>query len=103
MRNARNADFESAAARTSVRRVSAFRIRHFSISVFQVFTLSFFWVVASAIGADSISLTNVARLKTLNRLQPNRGEPFSLSGIVTMVDPDRQIFVLQDSTGALAI
>jgi len=33
----------------------------------------------------------------------NRGQPFSLCGIVTMADPQRNIFVLQDSTGAMLI
>ncbi|HSU55365.1 MAG TPA: PA14 domain-containing protein, partial [Candidatus Dormibacteraeota bacterium] len=53
--------------------------------------------------ADAIQLTNVASLRSLSRLESNRGRPFSLTGTVTMRDPDRNLFVIQDATGAMAI
>ena len=52
---------------------------------------------------NSVIPTNAASLRALNRLQMNRGRPFSLSGVVTMADPQRNIFILQDSTGAVLI
>ena len=51
----------------------------------------------------SSSPTNVARLSAMSRLELNRGQPFSLTGLVTMVDSQRHLFVLQDETGAIGI
>src|SRR5207302_898751 len=48
-------------------------------------------------------LTNVAGLRALNRVQMNRGRQFSLTGSITMADPQRNVFVLQDSTGAILV
>src|SRR3954468_2177766 len=47
--------------------------------------------------------TNTALLRTLSRLEANRGEPFSLKGSVTFVDRERNLFVLQDEAGCIAI
>src|SRR5438132_772775 len=47
--------------------------------------------------------TNAASLRSSSRLQMNRGGAFSLSGMITMADPQRNIFVLQDSTTAVLI
>ena len=57
----------------------------------------------SGMAADVGALTNVAHLRLLSSLDANRGSPFTLTGIVTMADVERNIFVLQDATGAIAI
>lgn len=59
--------------------------------------------VVAAMSADVGALTNVAHLRLLSRLEANRGRPFELTGIVTMTDRERNIVVLQDGTGAIAI
>jgi signal transduction histidine kinase len=59
--------------------------------------------VVAAIAADVRAVTNVANLRLLARVEANRGHPFALTGIVTMTDHERNIVVLQDGTGAIAI
>ena len=49
------------------------------------------------------ALNTVAQLRTATRLELNRGKPFTLSGIVTLGDREGNRFVLQDTTGAMAI
>lgn len=62
-----------------------------------------------AIAQDSTSnyfvqtLTNVSQFQTLSAQDYVRGCPFNLTGIVTMVDTNRNLLVLQDQTGAIAI
>ncbi len=45
----------------------------------------------------------MAELRALTRVQMNRGIPFSASGIVTMTDTQRNVFVLQDGTNAMLV
>src|SRR5436190_9138481 len=45
----------------------------------------------------------VAQLRALTRLELNREGPLSFGGIVTLVDSAREIFVLQDDTGAIVL
>jgi signal transduction histidine kinase len=59
--------------------------------------------VLTAISADVGALTNVAHIRALARLEANRGRPFELTGIVTLTDRERNLVVLQDETGAIAI
>jgi signal transduction histidine kinase len=48
-------------------------------------------------------LTNVNQFWTLTSQDYLRGQPFHLTGIVTLLDTNRNLLVLQDATGALAI
>jgi signal transduction histidine kinase len=57
----------------------------------------------AANSADVGALTNVAHLRLLSRVEANRGRPFQLTGVVTMTDRERNLVVLQDGTGAIAI
>jgi signal transduction histidine kinase len=47
--------------------------------------------------------TTVAQLRALTRVQMNRGVPFSATGIITMMDTQRNVFVLQDHTNAMLV
>ena len=49
------------------------------------------------------ALTNVAQFRALSSLELNRGRPVSLTGTVTLVDTNRNMLVLQDATGAMAL
>src|SRR5258708_7774413 len=49
------------------------------------------------------ALTNVANLRLLSRLEASLGRPFRLTGIVTLADTRRGLFVVQDDTGAMAV
>jgi signal transduction histidine kinase len=59
--------------------------------------------VVAAIAADVGALTNVANLRLLSRLEANGVRPFALTGLVTLTDRERNLVVLQDETGAIAI
>src|SRR5258708_29748682 len=48
-------------------------------------------------------LTNTGQFRSLSSLEINRGCPFSLTGIVTLADTNRNMVVLQDATGAMAL
>jgi signal transduction histidine kinase len=61
-------------------------------------------------GPDAVSgipawrvLTNTAQLRELTIPQAIHGWPLRLEGVVTLVDSNRSLLVLQDSAGALAI
>ena len=55
-----------------------------------------------ATSQNSLALvTNVAQLRSLSRVDLNRGRPMSFTGTVTLVDSDRRRLVLQDATGAV--
>src|SRR5262249_32942424 len=47
--------------------------------------------------------TNIVTLKSLRRLEANRGVPFALKGAVTLVDRERNSFVLQAGEDAIII
>lgn len=69
-----------------------------------VMLLSGFLFASGLTSAAEVGLlTNVANLRQLSRLEANRGRPFELTGLVTMTDRERNLVVLQDETGALAI
>ncbi|MES2923289.1 MAG: histidine kinase [Verrucomicrobiota bacterium] len=53
--------------------------------------------------AESPALTTVAEVRALQDLSANNGRPLALTGIVTLVDESRNMLVLQDETGALAL
>jgi signal transduction histidine kinase len=66
--------------------------------------------VPTAVGASGSAsqpplpaLTNVAQFRTLSSLDLNRGRPLALTGTVTLVDTNRNMLVLQDATGAMAL
>ncbi len=48
-------------------------------------------------------LTNSSQLRGLSSLDLNRGCPFHFHGIVTLVDTNRNLLVLQDAGGAIAL
>src|SRR6187200_815671 len=54
-------------------------------------------------GAPSIVVTNVAQFKTLSSADYLAGCGFHLTGVVTLLDAKRQLLVLQDATGAVAL
>ena len=47
--------------------------------------------------------TNAAALRELSLPQVSEGVPVRLEGVVTLVDPSRNLLVLQDSSGAVAL
>lgn len=69
------------------------------------------WVIAVLIvyGGDAFAqatrapLRTVAELKALSLQDFNVEPPLALSGIVTLADPARNMFVVQDETGAIAL
>lgn len=48
-------------------------------------------------------LTNTAQWLNLNRDEVCRGYPLRLEGVLTLVDSNRNLIVLQDATGAVAV
>lgn len=48
-------------------------------------------------------ITNVAQFRTLSSVEFLAGCGFQLTGVVTLVDTDRDLVVLQDATGAVAL
>jgi len=67
----------------------------------------------SVVGADNLAflspvqflatLTNTAQWLSLSNGETRRGYPLRLEGVVTIVDNVRNLFVLQDAAGALAV
>src|SRR6516162_257054 len=57
----------------------------------------------SSFEPSSQILTNVGQFYKLSDQDYLRGCPFHLTGTATMVDTNRNLLVLQDATGALAI
>jgi signal transduction histidine kinase len=53
--------------------------------------------------AVSPELTTVAEIRALRDFTADTGRPLSLTGIVTLVDADRNLLVLQDATGAVPL
>jgi signal transduction histidine kinase len=82
---------------------NVFRLFRRSIVPSFHFLLLAFVPALSPASNGPFAATNTASLRALTRLQMNRGRPFSLSGIITMADPQRNIFVLQDSAGAMLV
>jgi signal transduction histidine kinase len=55
------------------------------------------------VGDSTQIITNAYQFQTLSAQQYIRGCAFSLTGTVTMVDTNRDLLVLQDATGAIAV
>ncbi len=53
--------------------------------------------------AVDAELTTVAEIRALQNLSTTAGRPLLLTGIVTLVDASRNMLVLQDETGAIAL
>src|SRR5262249_32317097 len=98
MRDARNADFRLAGSSALLRAVCGFESATLKVAAL-IPALS----VLPSVHAGEALHTNVASLRLLTRLQANRGAAFQLQGAVTLIDPERKLFVLQDDTGAIAI
>jgi hypothetical protein len=47
-------------------------------------------------GETGTGPTSIAQLRALTRVQMNRGIPFAATGIITMTDTQRKVFVMQD-------
>src|SRR5260221_1931873 len=54
-------------------------------------------------GRQPLMLTNSTQLRGLSSLDLNRGCPFHFLGTVTLVDTNRNLMVLQDAGGAIAL
>src|SRR5690348_10660536 len=92
------------------RRIGLRARRWFYNAFFILFCLRLFGsdVIAAAIQNSSFAqsspyLTNISRFYELSDQDYLRGCPFHLTGTVTMVDTNRNLLVLQDATGAIAI
>lgn len=59
--------------------------------------------VGTTHAAASSKLTTVAEIRALRDLSANNSCTLSLTGILTLVDPKRNLLVLQDATGAVAL
>jgi signal transduction histidine kinase len=53
--------------------------------------------------AEHPGITSVAEIRALRDFSATQASGLSLTGVVTMVDADRDLFVLQDATGAVAL
>src|SRR6266498_608602 len=66
------------------------------------------WKVSGAIVESNVTsseqfITNVAKFKGLSGADSLAGCDFRLTGIITLTDTNRNLAVLQDSTGAVAL